>query len=334
MIKKDNKTNTWFVRFYYQGKDIRKKGFKTKSEAIEFETQKRNELKGFIGSTDNLTELCEIYLNKRKTRVKESTFEKDKRILDKYVKPSFKYSYQLNTFTINEWKTKLLQNGFKEHYINQIIKCFKAFLVYVSTLTKVDQRAIDELDIVKLYEVKEEMHIWTLDDFKQFINGVDDEYYNLLFTTLYWSGLRISELRALTPNDIKDNTLIINKRLEIKTKTKGITTLKTASSNRRVLMPSSIIDKLKQLDTGFIFPTSETQIRRMLDKYIKKTATPRIRIHDFRHSHASYLINNGCSIRLVSERLGHSSPSITMDYYWHLLPNEQEKVVNLIVSSL
>ena len=141
-------------------------------------------------------------------------------------------------------------------------------------------------------------------------------------------------VKALTKKDISNNELIINKRLEVKAKIKGITTLKTASSNRRVLMPSSIIDKLRSLDSDILFPTSETQIRRKLLEYIKRASVKPIRIHDFRHSHASFLINSGCSIRLVSERLGHSSPSITMDYYWHLLPNEQEKVVNLIVSKL
>lgn len=335
MIKKDNKTNTWQVRFYYQGKDIRKKGFKTKAEAIEFEANKRNELKGFIGSTENIEELIALYLQRRKTKVKLPTYEKDERMLNKYVKPNFKYTYQLNTYSVAQWKSKLLENNFKEHYVNQIIKCFRSFIQYCTTVCKIDNRVIDELDIVKLYEVKDEMKIWSVEEFNTFLSGVDDPYYQILFKTLFWSGLRISELKALTPNDIKGNELIISKRLEVKAKVKGITTLKTASSNRRVLMPSSIINEIKSISNeGLIFPTSETQIRRMLEKYIKKTATPRIRIHDFRHSHASYLINNGCSIRLVSERLGHSSPSITMDYYWHLLPNEQDKVVNLIESVL
>ena len=333
MIKKDTKTNTWYVRFYYQGKDIRKKGFKTKQEAVEFEASKRNELKGFIGSTENIEKIIDLYLQRRKTKVKLPTYEKDERMLNKYVKPSFKYTYQLNAYSISQWKNDLLKNGFKEHYINQIIKCFRSFVQFASSIAKIDNRVIDELDIVKLYEVKEEMKIWNVDEFNKFISVVDDEYYHTLFTTLFWSGLRISELKALTPNDIVNNELVISKRLESKAKIKGITTLKTASSNRRVLMPSSIIDKIKEISAeknALIFPTSETQIRRVLDKYIILSGCSKIRIHDFRHSHASFLINSGCSIRLVSERLGHSSPSITMDYYWHLLPNEQEKVVNLI----
>ena len=330
MIKKEKETNTWSVRFYYNGKDIRKKGFKTKADAIDFENEKRAELKGFVGSTTSISKLIELYLNKRKTRIKQSTYEKDERILNKYVKPNFTYTTQINSYSITEWKTNLLNNNFKEHYINQIIKCFRAFLVYASTLTKIDPRVIDELDIVKLYEIKEEMQVWSVDEFNQFISVVDDPFYNTLFTTLFWSGLRISELRALTKKDISGNELIINKRLEAKSKIKGITTLKTQASNRRVLMPVAIINNLKLIDSELLFPISETQIRRMLDKYIKKSGVKKIRLHDFRHSHASFLFNSGMNVKMISARLGHSSVSITLDTYVHLLPNEQEKIVDAI----
>ena len=291
-------------------------------------------IKGFVVETNNLSALCESYLIKRKTRVKIATLKKDETTLNKYVLPHFKSATSINSFTIQKWKNDIVSLGFKEHYTNQIIKCFRMFLNYVKNYTFVDAIVFDELDIVKFYEIKEEMKIWSVDEFNTFLSVINDEYYKLLFTTLFWSGLRISELKALTKNDIKDNTLYINKRLDSKY-TKSFTTLKTSNSQRKVLMPSSLINQLVNLPTtNLLFPTSETQIRRVLDKYIKLSQVKPIRIHDFRHSHASFLINSGCSIRLVSERLGHSSPSITMDYYWHLLPNEQEKVVNLIESAL
>ena len=328
MIKKEI-NGTWSYRFYSGGKDYRKKGFATKREALESENKKRLEIKGFVENTTNLQVLYEMFINKRKNKVKIATLKKDETTLNKYVLNKFTNTNQLNSYSISKWKNEIVALGFKEHYTNQVIKIFRSFLTYAKNYTYIDPRCIDELDIVKLYEIKEEMQIWSIDEFNKFISAIDDEYYKTLFTTLFWSGLRISELRALTPQDIKGNTLNINKRLDAKY-TKDFTTLKTSYSNRKVLMPSWIIEQLTKLDNSLIFPTSETQIRRKLDEYIKKSGVKKIRLHDFRHSHASFLINNGCSIRLVSERLGHSSPSITMDYYWHLLPNEQEKVIDLI----
>ncbi|WP_152994519.1 tyrosine-type recombinase/integrase, partial [Lactococcus lactis] len=55
----------------------------------------------------------------------------------------------------------------------------------------------------------------------------------------------------------------------------------------------------------------------------------KIRIHDFRHSHASYLINNGIDPTKLSKRLGHSSITTTLDTYSHLYPDTQKSVVSI-----
>jgi hypothetical protein len=50
---------------------------------------------------------------------------------------------------------------------------------------------------------------------------------------------------------------------------------------------------------------------------------PRIRLHDLRHTHASILLKAGVPVKVVSERLGHSSPAFTMQVYQHVLPGMQ-----------
>ena len=59
------------------------------------------------------------------------------------------------------------------------------------------------------------------------------------------------------------------------------------------------------------------------DKSLKK-----IRIHDFRHSHASLLINNGEDYLVVKERLGHASITTTIDTYSHLYPSKQKDLAD------
>lgn len=328
MIKKLT-DGSWCYRFYCNGKDYRKRGFKTKHEAQDSENKKRAEIKGFVIETNNLSVLIENYLIKRKTRVKLPTYKKDEMMLNKYVLSTFKSASSLSVYQVQKWKNDIVKLGYKEEYTNQIIKTFRAFLNYASKWTYIDPLIFDELDIVKLYEIKEEMQIWSVDEFNKFISVIDDAYYKILFETLYWSGLRISELRALTKKDIKDNYLYINKRLDSKY-TKNFTTLKTANSQRKVLMPKWIINELLTIPNDLLFPTSETHIRRLLDKYIKVANVPPIRIHDLRHSHASWLFQNGVNIKAISQRLGHSSVSITLDTYVHLLPDNQNDIVDLI----
>ena len=51
----------------------------------------------------------------------------------------------------------------------------------------------------------------------------------------------------------------------------------------------------------------------------------KMRFHDLRHSHASQLLKQGAPIKVVSERLGHSTPTVTMNIYAHVLPGMQEE---------
>jgi integrase len=50
----------------------------------------------------------------------------------------------------------------------------------------------------------------------------------------------------------------------------------------------------------------------------------KVRLHDLRHSHASYALRAGIHPKVVSERLGHGGSAITMDLYSHLLEGMQE----------
>ena len=67
----------------------------------------------------------------------------------------------------------------------------------------------------------------------------------------------------------------------------------------------------------FLNPESVTQL---FDRIVQRSAVPRIRFHDLRHTHASLLVADGVAIKVVSERLSHAHPAFTMHTYQHLLP--------------
>lgn len=64
---------------------------------------------------------------------------------------------------------------------------------------------------------------------------------------------------------------------------------------------------------------------RAMTRICTAAGVPRVNFHALRHSHASLLLGDGASIREVSERLGHATPSITLNVYAHVLPGMQEK---------
>jgi integrase len=69
-------------------------------------------------------------------------------------------------------------------------------------------------------------------------------------------------------------------------------------------------------------------------KLVKKAGLAALRFHDLRHSHATQLLRQGIHPKVVSERLGHSSISITLDTYSHVLPGIQEEAANKLDAAL
>jgi integrase len=67
---------------------------------------------------------------------------------------------------------------------------------------------------------------------------------------------------------------------------------------------------------------------------LEKCDLPDIRFHDLRHTHATLLLQQGVNTKVVSERLGHSKISITLDTYSHVLPNMQQEAADAIDKAL
>ena len=74
----------------------------------------------------------------------------------------------------------------------------------------------------------------------------------------------------------------------------------------------------------------DTTIQKRNELYSKVAGVKRIRIHDFRHSHASLLANMGINIQEVARRLGHAKVEMTWNTYSHLYPREEEKAVAVL----
>lgn len=77
-------------------------------------------------------------------------------------------------------------------------------------------------------------------------------------------------------------------------------------------------------------PLRDTSIENKNKSFAKSADLPHIRIHDFRHSHASLLVNEGINIQEIARRLGHSNVQETWNTYSHLYPREEERAVQVL----
>ena len=101
-------------------------------------------------------------------------------------------------------------------------------------------------------------------------------------------------------------------------------------------MPSTIMQEVKNYLKGLdkipnpLFNVGQASVNAAMKKYIKLSGVRAIKIHDLRHSHASLLINNGIPIPIISHRLGHKSPKITLSVYSHMYEETGNQVTELI----
>lgn len=70
-------------------------------------------------------------------------------------------------------------------------------------------------------------------------------------------------------------------------------------------------------------PFHPNMVSRMFGKLVREAHLPVIRLHDLRHTHAMLSLQAGVHVKIVSERLGHSSGTITLDTYSHAIPGLQ-----------
>jgi integrase len=69
-------------------------------------------------------------------------------------------------------------------------------------------------------------------------------------------------------------------------------------------------------------------------RLVSQSELPRIRLRDLRHTHATLLLKAGVPIKVVSERLGHSTPGFTMATYQHILPGMQAEAARTFAALL
>ncbi len=111
---------------------------------------------------------------------------------------------------------------------------------------------------------------------------------------------------------------------------------KTPKSHRTVTLPAPLISIIKDYIKGLYEPQPNERLFEVTKSYFLHemrrgctlSGVKRIRIHDLRHSHASLLIEMGCTPILVKDRLGHENIQTTLNTYSHLYPNKQSEVAS------
>ena len=188
----------------------------------------------------------------------------------------------------------------------------------------------------------DEMEIWTKDEFQQFADCLMDKRVSwLAYQILFWTGLRIGELLALTfaDVDLEGKVITINKSYQRLKGKDVITPPKTPKSNRKVNIPQFLVEDIQDYKDSLydpqledrVIPVTKTFLEKEMQRGMKLSGMKKIHIHSLRHSHISLLIDMGFTALAIAERVGHESIDITYRYA-HLFPTRQVEMADKLDS--
>ncbi len=358
-LKENKRTRdgrSWVFIQYSKGLDGKRHQYQsqayfTKEEATKAELEYSDKYKDVeVNPHMTFKEAYTLYYEYQKDKIKDSTL--------KTYRDRIKYMGLLDNIELvnlnwehyQKWRSQMNKTNLCDKYKTDIQKFIKQVLNFAEKQWDFNLRKFyNKLEPFKTPgAIKKEMDFYEPQEFFQYISVIDDLRDKCLFETLYYCGLRRSEARGLQWRhiDFKNHTLTIAQQVlnlagNNASSSWYIASPKTESSNRTIPVPEVLSKDLAELkksnerfskfkQTWFVFgddvPITYHQIYSRNNNYCKKAGLRHIRIHDFRHSCASALISASAPITAVSNYLGHSETTETLETYTHLVKKDYANV--------
>ena len=199
-----------------------------------------------------------------------------------------------------------------------------------------------------------EMKTWNATQVRAFLEATRNDRLHALWRLLAMTGMRRGEVLGLKWEDIdfEAGRLAVRRSLIPLGGDVIVSEPKTARGRRSIALDPETVEVLKSqaalqlaeqqnwgeawTDSGYICtkedgtPYHPEVVSRYFRQAVKEAKLPTIRPHDLRHTHATLALRAGIHPKVVSERLGHATVSITLDTYSHAIPAMQEEAAVLI----
>ena len=288
-------------------------------------------------------------------RQKPTTIKGTERKFKYYILPYFKDMEisEITPLVYLNWQEKINNINLSDSFKISIYYTMYSLYEYLDIFYNYNKNIPKMVGITKKNMKQKEISYWTIDEYNKFIKTFNDSTkleYKYFFELLFYTGCRLGEANALTFNDIIDNNIFIYKSISKEKfgNNRLITSPKTNYSNRKIKIDDILLKEINELkdkyenkyenfnNDFYIFggpkPLSPTTISRIKNEHCMLANVKQIRLHDFRHSHATLLLRYHVPIQEISSRLGHSDINITIKTYTHLAPEYEKNVMNKLNS--
>lgn len=299
-------------------------------------------------SNISFSAVAEEWLIKKQGKIKKSSEEKYRSVIENRLQPRIKQSLS----KITELHLRQLIESLKAEYsaesVFDTVRILKSIFRYAGREYKIANMTVfadyvsDLLPVHRLKERKIDLEIVSEIE-KVLIGKIENgDIKALALLLILYTGLRIGEMCALKNEDIdlENEKIEISstvQRLSFAGKTKlTVTEPKTEKSKRTVPIPKHLkiyIQNAMRSDGFFLTQTELPGDPRRLQYALKKITASlgsSITVHDLRHSFATRCYKAGVEIKTVSEILGHSSTAVTMNIYTHSDFEDKAKGIDLV----
>lgn len=294
-------------------------------------------------------ELMETWLNEKKNQVRGNTWRSYQSITKTWIIPQLgdiKLT-DLNQGDLSEFYKKLQEEKRSNRTIRHIHFAIRSALDMALKWGLVYKNVAESVTPPRLQ--KKNFQVWTAEELRRFLSEAKEDKYFIAFFLAATTGMRQSEILGLCWKDVdlKNATLSVTQVLDKQSLT--FQEPKTNKSKRSIALDSTTVDVLKKHkkvqaaeklkadnynDYGLVVCTPDgspllaSNLRAPFERSIKFANVPKIRFHDIRHTHATLLLKERHHPKVVQERLGHSSITITIDTYSHVVPGLQEEAAS------
>ncbi len=338
-------------------RQVRRRGFATKAAAQEALDQVRSDARqGTHVLRDDLTvgDWLDHWLLTSAARVKPSTHHFYESKIDGYIRPRVGdlRLQQLDTATIDRLYAELIVSGRASGKGGLSVSTVRhvATILRMSLNAAVRARKLQFNPALSAQAPRHnatgrpEMTTWTAEQLARFLHLERDTRYSAIWTFLALTGCRRGEALGLRWDDVDFDTSRVTLRRTITSVGHEVlhsNDTKT-SKGRTIRLQPELVAALKAQrkdqaeerlllgagyhDDGLVFAKANGEalhpdhFSREFTRRVKRSGLPKIRLHDLRHTYATLALAAGVPAKVVADRLGHSSVTITLDLYSHVMP--------------
>lgn len=304
-------------------------------------------------STMTIKEWLKFWIeNFKKLNLKPKTFEVYKQVIDCHIVPSIGHVTlkALTTMHLQRLVNEKFQSGLSTGSIR------KMHNIISSTLNQALQNDMIPKNPAKSVKLpthsQKPIKFFTESEQKRFFEEAKEDTLYPLFVLAAHTGLRIGELLALNWGDIdfKNGTVSVTKNAITVEDLDGISgkknvtliqdTPKTRSSIRTVPlsdMATQVLKAHRQKSSALlVFCTKKAtllnsrNVERSFYRIVEKAGIEKCSFHTLRHTFATRLFEKGIPAKIVSEFLGHSKVSHTLDIYTHCTPSIKSEAIKVL----